>query len=248
MAQLARAAEFSRFRQRPLECERSSVVQARTSDERTRLRTMRWPWERWAGVAGIVFVVLYVVGFVIGGEPPDTDADLVAHYSDSGERAKEMAAFFLIATAALAFVLFASGLRARLVGTDVPRTLAAIAWAGGIAYATLALAGNAISRATAAAAGDELFTLEPNAQRLFETAGFLLFVSAAFAAMLLVGAVAVGALRYAVLPRWLGWTSVGAAVLLPTAIGFIGFLVLFAWALAAGVALAARRSVTASSH
>lgn len=202
---------------------------------------MRWPWERWAGVAAIVFVVLYVVGFVIGGEPPDTDEDLMARYADSGERAKEMVAFFLIAAAALAFALFASGLRSLLARSDEqPGTLAAVAWAGGIAYATLVLAGNAISRATAAAAGDELFMLQPDTHRLFETAGFLLFVSAALAAMLLVGAVAVGALRYAVLPRWFGWTSVAAVVLLPTAIGFIGFLILFAWALAAGFALAAR--------
>lgn len=210
---------------------------------------VRWPWERWAGVAGIAFVVLYVAGFLIGGEPPDTDADLIAHYSDSGERAKELAAFFLIAAAALAFVLFASGLRRRLAGGDAqPGTLAAIAWAGGIAYATLVLAGNAISRATAEAAADELFTLEPDTHRLFETAGFLLFVSAAFASMLLVGAVAVGALRYAVLPRWFGWASVVTAVLLPTAIGFIGFLILFAWALAAGLVLAVRPSESPSGH
>jgi hypothetical protein len=222
---------------------------ARTSGGRKTPSAMRWPWERWAGVAGIVFVVLYVVGFLIGGEPPDTDAELMARYADSGERAKEMAAFFLIAAAALAFVVFASGLRSRLAGTDAePRTLSSVAWAGGIAYATLVLVGNAISRATAAAAGDDLFTLDPDTHRLFETAGFLLFVSAAFAAMLLVAAVAVGVSRYAVFPRWLGWASIATAVLLPTAIGFIGFLILFVWVLAAGFALTARPAAPASGH
>jgi hypothetical protein len=49
---------------------------------------MGWQWERWAGVAGIAYVALYVVGFLIGGEPPDTDAALIARYADSGERAK----------------------------------------------------------------------------------------------------------------------------------------------------------------
>ena len=132
-------------------------------------------------------MTLYVLGFAVGGEPPDTDAALVARYSDSGERAKEMAAFFLIAGAALAFVLFASGLRSRLAGNAAPpRTLAAVAWAGAIGYATLVLTGNAIPRATAAASSDELFTLDPDTHRLFETAGFLL-ASSPSAAILLVG-------------------------------------------------------------
>jgi hypothetical protein len=53
---------------------------------------VRWPWERWAGVAGIAFVVLYVIGFAVGGEPPDDDTELIAHYADSGERAQEFVA------------------------------------------------------------------------------------------------------------------------------------------------------------
>jgi hypothetical protein len=37
-------------------------------------------------VAGIAFVVLYVIGFAVGGEPPDSDAAITARYADSGER------------------------------------------------------------------------------------------------------------------------------------------------------------------
>lgn len=206
-----------------------------------RLQSVRWPWERWAGVAGIAFVLLYVIGFAVGGEPPDTDAELIARYADSGERAKEFTAFFLIAAAALAFVLFASGARSLLARHEAPpRMLAALGWAGGVACGALVLVGNAVSRATAAAADDDLFTLDPDTQRIFESAGFLLFVSAAFAAILVVVSVSLGALRYGFLPRWLGWTGIVVAFLLPSAFAFVGFLILLAWVLAVGITLAAR--------
>jgi magnesium-transporting ATPase (P-type) len=202
---------------------------------------VRWPWERWAGVAAIAFVVLYVVGFAVGGEPPDTDAELIARYADSGDRAREYVAFFLIAAAALAFILFVTGVRTLLTRSEAPeRRLAALAYAGGVVCAGLILVGNAVSRATASAADDELFTLDPNTQRIFESAGFLLFVSAAFAAILVVVAVSIAALRYGILPRWLGWMGVAVAVLLPSAFVFVGFLILLAWVLAVGITLAVR--------
>jgi hypothetical protein len=207
---------------------------------------VKWPWERWAGVAGIAFVVLYVVGFAVGGEPPDADAELIARYADSGERAKEFAAFFLIGAAALAFVLFVSGLRSLLARSEAePRTLTTIAWAGGVACAALVLAGNAVSRATASAADDEGFRLDPNTHDIVESAGFLLFVSAAFAAILLVFAASLGALRYGILPGWLGWAGIVVAALLPSAFAFVGFLILLVWVLAVGVTLAARPAALA---
>jgi hypothetical protein len=100
------------------------------------------------------------------------------------------------------------------------------------------LAGNAVSRATAFAAMSDDFQLDPNTRRLVEDAGFLLLASAAFAAILLVVAVSLAALRHGVLPRWLGWAGFPAAALLPLAIAFVGFLVLAVWVLAVSAALA----------
>ena len=60
---------------------------------------------------------------------------------------------------------------------------------------------------------------------MFEDAGLLLLASGAIAAMLLVVAVSLAALRYGVLPRWLGWAGLPAAALLPLAVAFVGFLV-----------------------
>jgi len=201
----------------------------------------RLGWERWGALAGILYVVLYLVAVALGIEVGASDREIAEYYGDSGHRAKEIAAFFLIAAAALAFVILTLALRTLIVRREGSSPLAALAWAGGLVYAVLLLAGNAVSRATAFAAMDDVFTLDPDTRRLAEAAGFLLFVSGALAAILLVVAVSLAALRFGILPRWLGWAGFVVAALLPLAIGFIGFLVLFAWVLAVSVALALRR-------
>jgi hypothetical protein len=152
-------------------------------------------------------------------------------------------AFFSITAAALALVLFAGAL-----GSIIRRAeeetgmLAGLTWAGGTACAALLLAGNAVSRATAFAAMSDEFQLDPNTRRLFEDAGLLLLASGTMAAILLVGAVSLAALRHDLLPRWLGWSGFPTAALLPLAVAFLGFLVLALWVIAVSVALVFQRS------
>ena len=203
---------------------------------------MRWTWNRWAGVAGIAYVVLYVGAFSLGIEVGESDQEILDYYADSGHQARELIAFFVISAALLAFALFTSALRSTIAAAEGPPvTLAAIAWIGATAYVTLTLAGNAVSRAPAFAAWDtDLFELDANSRRLLEAAGVLLLASGAIAAILLVVAVSVAAVRYGILPRWLGWAGFGAAALLPLAVMFIGFLVLFLWVLAVGITLVVR--------
>ena len=117
--------------------------------------------------------------------------------------------------------------------------LAAVAWAGGLAAAMLVLVGNSVSRATAFIAMSDEFVLDPNSRRLVDQAGFLIIVSGALAAILLVAATSLAALRYGLLPRWLGWAGFPAAALL--AVPFLGFLVFAAWVLAVGAVLALGR-------
>jgi len=209
----------------------------------------RISWERLAALAGLSFVVLYVVAFSLGIEVGDSDREILAYYANSGHRAKEIVAFFLIAGAALALVVFATALRSLIARAEQETAmLAALAWAGGIACAVQVLAGNAVSRATAYTALDDKFRLDPNTRRLFEDTGFLLFASGALAAILLVVAVSLAGLRYGVLPRWLGWAGFPAAALLTLGIVFVGFLVFALWMLAVSGALALRRSPVAAAR
>jgi hypothetical protein len=200
---------------------------------------VRRGWERSAALAGFVYLVLYVAAFSLGIEVGPSDREILEHYADESARTKEVVAFFLIAGAALAFVLFAAALREIVAGAG--QGLAAIAWAGTIAYATLTLAGNAVSRAPAFAAMDDDFRLDANARRLLEDAGLLLLASGAIAAMLLVVAVSLAVVRNRVLPAWFGWVGFPLAALLPLAVSFLGFVALFVWVLAGSVVLALRR-------
>jgi hypothetical protein len=194
-------------------------------------------------LAGVGYVVPFVAAFALGIEVGPSDREILAYYADSGHRTREVVAFFLIAGSALALMLFANGLRRVIAAAEGdPAPLAALCWGAGITSAALVFAGNAVSRATAFAAMDDEFKLDPNTRRLFEDAGLLLLASGAIAAILLVVAVSVATLRFGVLPRWLGWVGIAAAVLLPLAVGFIGFLVLWAWVLAVSGALALHRS------
>jgi hypothetical protein len=198
----------------------------------------RTGFERWAALGGFTFVVLYAGAFALGIEVGDSDREILDYYASSAHRTKEVVAFFLIAGAALAFVVFAAALRSRVVRAErQPAMLGAVGWSGGLACAVLVLAGNAVSRATAFTAMSDDFTLDPNTRRLVEDVGFLLFVSGALAAILLVVAVSLATLRLRVLPRWLGWAGFPVAALLPLAIGFVGFLVFALWVLTVSAVL-----------
>lgn len=199
-------------------------------------------WARWTAVAGFGFVALYVAAFSMGIEVGKSDREILEYYADSGHRAREVAAFFLITAAALSFLVFALGLRSLTARREDTGTLASLALVGGAIATALILAGNAVSRATAFAAMDDEFQLEPNTRRLFEDAGLLLLASGAMAAGLLVVAVSLAAFRYETAPRWLGWLGLVCALLLPLAINFIGFLALALWVIVVSGVLVARRA------
>jgi hypothetical protein len=205
----------------------------------------RLGWERWGAIGGFAFVVFYIVAFAaLDIEVGNSDREILDYYGSSSHRAKEMVAFFMIAAAALSLIVFGNALRTVISRAEGERSapVAALAWAGTIACSTLILTGNALSRATAFSAFDKEFDLEPNTRRVFESAGYLLFVSATLAAILLVVAVAIAVFRERIFGRWLGWLSIVSALLLPAAILFIGYLVFVVWVIAVSVVLVRRPS------
>lgn len=108
----------------------------------------RISWERLAALAGAAFILLHVAAFGLGIEVGASDREILDYYADSGNRAKEVVAFFVIAAAALAFLVFASSLRSAIARAERETgMLPALVLAGGTAPAVLVLAGNAVSRA-----------------------------------------------------------------------------------------------------
>ena len=66
--------------------------------------------ERWAGLGGIAYAVLFVVGgFVSFNGQPDTDsppAKIISYYSDSGHRDKIALGWLLVLVGVFFFIWF----------------------------------------------------------------------------------------------------------------------------------------------
>jgi len=194
-------------------------------------------------LSGIAYVVLFLIAFFITGEGAgDSDEEILSYYADSGNRATEITGFFLLAVAALFFLWFVTILRNRLRSVESePKSLSALAFGAGIVSAALLMAANAlfISISGTVEFTDE-FQLDPDLARLVGSIGYLLWVSSTMVAGVLVAATSVLALRTAVLPRWLGWVGLVAALALLVAIFFFPIFVLWAWVLIVSVFLILR--------
>ena len=196
--------------------------------------------ERWAPASGIVSVLLFLVAFIVApGDLGDTDEEILAYYADSGNRAGEIAAFFLITVGVLCFLLFLSTLRNRLRSVEPePKSLSALAFGAGVTSAALLIGAISLLVGTSAAVGETSeFVVDPNLARFAKNAGYLLFVASIMVMSLPVAATSVLALRTPVLPKWLGWLGLFVALVLLFAVFFFPLFVLWAWVLVVSVLL-----------
>ena len=199
-------------------------------------------WERLAPLTGVVFVVIAVAVFAIGGSTPgehDTGREVQNFY---GQHHDKHSALAFILTLAIPFLIFfVSTLRYELRGAGGTGQLANAAFAGGIvaaagfgilAFIHLALA-SAASSANTIGTTQVLNVLDGN--------DFIPMVSG-IAVLLLASGLSV--VRHGGLPKWLGWVGIVLGVLTFTPAGFFGFLASGVWIVIASVLLTlARRSV-----
>jgi hypothetical protein len=97
----------------------------------------RWGPERLAAYSGVLFVGLFVLGFLVAGNPPDLTApeERWAFWFAQNHR-RELAAAILVGVALVAFVWFLGSVWAALRAAGEPR-LAAVALGMGLAAAGL---------------------------------------------------------------------------------------------------------------
>lgn len=194
------------------------------------------PWQRWSPLAGVAFVVLWLVALGVGGGPGDTPEEVSSYYADSGNRAREFFSFFLLVAAVLAFLWFLGALRAILVRVEGdPARWTALAFGAGVASAALMLGAAAVFVASAGAAGNDDFRLDPHASNLLSNAGYALLVCSVMTAGLVVLATSIVALRTPVLPRWAALAGFVVAPALLFAIFFFPLFVWLAWVLLVSV-------------
>ena len=180
--------------------------------------------ERWAPYAGVVAVVLWIVGvFVIesGSIPGEaaTDADYLAYYQDEANRILSGGWIFMLGC--LAFLVFAVVLHGRLAAREGgSRMFSNLAFLGAAATGVLAL----LSTGPDIAAAIQEDDLSASAAGTLQVLGDAFFVGAELTAILLMIGAGVVALRSGLFPKAWAWFSFLLAVVL--VIGPIGWAAL----------------------
>lgn len=194
----------------------------------TRLQT----WERFAPLAGVLAVILWVVGIILlesAGDVADEASGqvLATHYEENS--GSILAGSFIFMLGAAVFVWFLGTLRARILGSEGGfGRLAATTFGAGILTAVMAI-GLAAPDAAAALSADQLARpLEAGAADALSALGDGFFIGGEASVVVLFLAAGLSALRFGALPTWLGWVSILFALgaLLP----WIGWAV-FIWGL-----------------
>ena len=189
--------------------------------------------ERLLPLAGVLFTVIFAVGFLTSGDTPDSDspgAKVVEHYDDSG---KIFFGVIMLLLAGIVFMFFAGVLRRHLAALG-PEWLATVVFGGAVVYAAglgvflssqVALAEAA--DANQAAAAETLNVIDNNN-----------FGPAVIGLAVVLLASAWHVLSTRSLPVWLGWIALVLGILAVAGpLGFIAFLLFPLWVLAVSIVL-----------
>jgi hypothetical protein len=200
-------------------------------------------WERWAGLGGILFVILVLVSAFLPGNPPmqtDSTAKIARYFNQHRDDIRW--ASYIGAVAAVPFLWWLGSVWARLRRSEgaTPR-LAVVAVAGAIFGAVMATAASLVL-STVAIRGVAASPGGNGGAKFWYTLSNMFGFGTAFGAAVFVGAVSAVILRKGAFPQWLGW--VGALLALAWVVagvnvaserkalwtyGFVVFLVFLAW-------------------
>ena len=190
-----------------------------------------------AALTGVVFIILVLATFFIGGETPAVDAsedEITSYYSDE---AKVMTATILSALAAVLLLFFAGVLRSVLAAGEGPGGwLPAVAFGGAVVAAT----GMLIFAGLSFTLVDGVDTLDPEAAQTLNALNIDLFFPLGGGIVTLLAAAGLSSLRTKALPVWLAWAALVIAVAAFTPIGFFAFLAGLLWILIVSIVLFVR--------
>jgi hypothetical protein len=198
-------------------------------------------------LTGLLFVVLLILSFVVGGEPPDADEpvqEIVAHYVDND--VEIWVGALIGGLAAVSLVFFGAYLRKVFSAAEGPAgMLSPLVLVGAAIMAVGAGIDITISVALAEAAED----IEPAAVQALQALWDNDFFPIAIGIEVLFISAGLSIVKHGVLPKWLGWLALALAVVGVTPIGFIAFPLGGLWVIVVSVLLAlrARRAPAATA-
>jgi hypothetical protein len=202
---------------------------------------------RWAPIAGIVFVVLMLVGSRLVGDVPAPDAtqqQIAAYLSDSANHTRNIVGAYLWVFGALVFLVFLVRLRNDLRraegGTGV---LSGLAFGAGVAFSavwmvsavTFVAVANSIALRHAHVTSTDLVRVLPPMGRL------LLLLGGGFSGLVVLLATAAVIMKTDVYPRWLAWLGIAGAVTLLFDVTYLSIFPFWGWVLVASIVMLTRR-------
>ncbi|TDE95948.1 hypothetical protein EXU48_06765 [Occultella glacieicola] len=205
-----------------------------------------------AGLAGLLFAVLFVVGFAILDQVPQsaTTAELTEFYEGAGGNGLIVAGFYLVPFSGLSFLWFVAASRHRLssLARREDRLLDTVQLAAGVLFVAMmyvasAAAVTGVSAVRLGGAGAGLVPLE-QAATMTAYAQSLLTIYAFRTAGVFIMASTTRALRARLFPRWFAVLSYVAVVVLLLAVTDVRAVVLLVplWVAAASAVILFRRA------
>lgn len=194
---------------------------------------------RWGPLAGPIFVVLMVTGFLIVGSSPDTNGSnlkIDRYLRDSSNYHKNFVTFFILLAALLFLVAFFGALRSRVVEAEGGAGGAgALGYGAGIASAVLLFVAICTFVSPLLAAHDApKHALEPGIYRVTQDLGYMLWVGSVVVGAVAIWATSAVALRTGLLPRWFARAGYVVGVICLAALFFLPIFLYWLWILVAG--------------
>jgi len=174
-------------------------------------------------LTGLAFLILVIVGFAIGGEPPDATDDPIGEIVDFYVENDSSVMFGAVLTgvAGTLFVFFGGYLRSVLRRAEGEGgVLSAVAFGGTIIFAVGIAIDSTISFALAEGADE----IDPTAVHALAILWQNDFIPLAMGVQVFVLATGISVVRNKVLPGWLGWILILLGVAAMTPVGFFAFL------------------------
>ena len=175
-----------------------------------------------APLTGLGFFVLTVVVFTAFGEPPDADApgqEIVDFYVDN--EGSQIASGLLEGIAGTLFVFFGAVVGRELRAAEGDRSiLGYAAFAGTIVFAV----GLAIDATITFTLAETAADIDPSAVQALTALWHNDYVPFAVGMQIFLLGTGIAIVRYATLPKWIGWVALVLAVLALSPIGFVAFI------------------------
>jgi len=207
--------------------------------------------ERWAPLAGIVYVALTIVAIAFVLRGPDSSGNpqkIVDYYSKSSHRDDGIIGALFFMAAIFFFLWFLSALRTRLARLGGDEVLGTVILLGGSLYAALSSAAFILWGGTEQLKVDATHPVHPELIHLAgDVSWFLNSIGFIGAAALMIAA-SVVAMRAAVVRRWLAWLSVAAGIVVLASFVGIPQILWAIWVIVVSVGLFRGERATAATH